>query len=252
MLVRVAVQGSMIAELERVLAQGELAEADLTDLQDRLEREASEPLFRIAMRGERAIIHGLFDQLEHNLTARQLQRGMGMVQRGLPGFEWAGKAGLKYNHAAALRFLSRQIEIADLPAQEWMPRWKQLEQETEKKPWLVRLLAKGLPRNSDIYVLNQAKLRCAAAALAMERFRVAKCRWPHTLAELTPQFLKEVPLDPYDGQPLRLVRKQGRMVIYTLGADGQDNGGNLEEKPLEPGSDTGFRLWDVDQRRRNP
>ena len=40
-------------------------------------------------------------------------------------------------------------------------------------------------------------------------------------------------------------------VFYTSVPDGQDNGGNLNrDRPLDPGTDLGFRLWDVARRRQ--
>jgi hypothetical protein len=47
----------------------------------------------------------------------------------------------------------------------------------------------------------------------------------------------------------RARRLEDGIVIYTLGPDGQDNGGALsrEYKPA-PGTDIGFRLWDPEQR----
>jgi hypothetical protein len=70
---------------------------------------------------------------------------------------------------------------------------------------------------------------------------------------MTPGLLAEVPLDPYDGQPLRYRRTEDGVVVYAVGDDGVDNGGNLDrERPNQPGVDVGFRLWDVKHRRRPP
>jgi len=62
-----------------------------------------------------------------------------------------------------------------------------------------------------------------------------------------------VPADLYDGMPLRLRRLEDGLVIYSVGPDGQDNGGHLDRKsPTNPGTDLGFRLWDVAKRRQPP
>ena len=57
-------------------------------------------------------------------------------------------------------------------------------------------------------------------------------------------------MDPYDGAQLRYRRLADRVVVYSVGLDGQDNGGNIGKVPNVPGTDLGFRLWDVKYRRR--
>jgi hypothetical protein len=76
---------------------------------------------------------------------------------------------------------------------------------------------------------NLAYLRISIAAIAVERFRLAHGKLPKRLDELVPQFLSAVPSDPFDGQPLRYHRLDKGYVIYSIGSDGEDNGGR--ERP---------------------
>jgi hypothetical protein len=65
--------------------------------------------------------------------------------------------------------------------------------------------------------------------------------------------LKDVPLDPFDGKPLRWRRLQDRLVCYSVGADGnEDEGNNERDRPMAAGTDLGVRLWDVPHRRQPP
>jgi hypothetical protein len=94
---------------------------------------------------------------------------------------------------------------------------------------------------------SQAQLRCAIAGLAAERYRLKHNNtWPRGLDDLVKEgLLKEVPKDPYDGQPLRLKRKPTGIVIYSVGYDKIDNGGTIDRaNPRTPGTDIGFELWD--------
>jgi hypothetical protein len=96
-----------------------------------------------------------------------------------------------------------------------------------------------------------AELRSAVAGLAAERYRLKYARWPDTLDALVPEFLPAVPADPYDGRPLRYRRLPEGVVVYSLGPDKQDDGGRLPEpgdEPKKPGTDLGFRVWDVELR----
>jgi hypothetical protein len=98
-----------------------------------------------------------------------------------------------------------------------------------------------------------ATVRSLIVALAAERYRRQHDGWPETLDHLIPTYLAAVPLDPFDGKSLRYRHLDDGVVIYSVGADGKDNGGTL----IRPGSyspewDVGIRLWDVKHRRQPP
>jgi hypothetical protein len=99
--------------------------------------------------------------------------------------------------------------------------------------------------------VGQAQMRCVTVALALERHRLAHGTWPTALAELPPDLLPFVPLDPFDGRPLRYRRLADGVVVYSVGPDSQDDGGDLTDN-LQPesGKDVGFRLWDEAKRRQ--
>jgi hypothetical protein len=62
-----------------------------------------------------------------------------------------------------------------------------------------------------------------------------------------------VPLDPFDGQPLRCKLLPDGVVVYSVGYDGADNGGVINrESPSTAGTDLGFRLWNPEVRRQTP
>jgi len=65
-----------------------------------------------------------------------------------------------------------------------------------------------------------------------------------------PQYLSQVPDDPFVDGPLRLRRLDDGLVVYSVGPDGIDNGGNIGTSGRTRGTDLGFRLWDVKQRRQ--
>jgi hypothetical protein len=79
-------------------------------------------------------------------------------------------------------------------------------------------------------------------------------QWPVSLAELAKGgWIAAVPLDPFDGQPLRYKRVPDGVLIYSVGLDGVDDGGVINrENPIAPGTDQGFRLWSPIFRRQAP
>jgi hypothetical protein len=89
-------------------------------------------------------------------------------------------------------------------------------------PMLLPALVKVHSREAN----HVASARVAAAALAVERFRLAHTNTlPQSLALLTPAWCEKTPADPFDGKPLRLKTKGGNYAIYSIGSDGQDDDG---------------------------
>ena len=87
---------------------------------------------------------------------------------------------------------------------------------------LLPALGNAHVRDAD----HVALVRVAAAALAVERFRLAHTNaLPDNLEQLTPACCKTVPSDPFDGKPLRYKTHGSSYAIYSIGSDGQDDGG---------------------------
>ena len=83
--------------------------------------------------------------------------------------------------------------------------------------------------------LLDARNRCAAmrrlllVELALMSFRETHGRIPQQLDELVPEFLPAVPQDPFGAGSLkyRLIADGKSYLLYSVGADGVDNGGKL-------------------------
>jgi hypothetical protein len=156
-------------------------------------------------------------------------------------------------HPWLLRHLTKAVEAAKLPPHEQSSVVSALDAQIKDCPGMLRERVIKLGSVSDAGHRHLAMFRCAATGLAAERYRLDKGRWPEKLGDLVPAYLPAVPLDPYDGKPLRLARKPDGVVVYALGRDGRDDGGDFETlNTHQPGTDYGFRLWDVDKRRQPP
>jgi hypothetical protein len=259
-LVRIAIRTIAFHKTERVLAQGEVSADLLADFQKLLEDEEAQPLLLFATRGERAGGQVLVEQLkEGKVTLSQLSGGpaatkykLGPVdlEKLLAPFIMGSISG---NQAALLRYMTRAVEIAKKPVEEQAELLKELEASARSEPVLVRLLAPAVAKTGEAFRRSSAEVRCLIVVVAAERYRLAHGRWPESLEALVPEFLSKVPTDPYDGKPLRLRRLADRLVIYSVGPDGKDDGGNIDrQKPIGLGTDLGFRLWDPDRRRQPP
>ncbi|MCR9119854.1 MAG: general secretion pathway protein GspG, partial [bacterium] len=71
--------------------------------------------------------------------------------------------------------------------------------------------------------------------LAIELYRREHGKLPAELSDLVPDFLDEVPIDPFTGDPLIYRVDEDAIVIYSVGRNGVDDGGvvNKEGEPLD-------------------
>ena len=143
------------------------------------------------------------------------------------------------------------VEAAKTPPEQLKSRLQEVKAEASRlDPFSARYFS-TFEKLAQTSIRHQAFLRSAYVALAVERYRQTHGRWPDSLAALAPEFVKELPADPYSGSPLKYQRREDGVVIYSVGPDGQDNGGKVDRQNLTaPGTDIGFQLWDVPQRRQ--
>jgi len=252
--IRMACTTIALHTLERVLAQGEPSPRELKTMQELLEAEAAEPLLQYAARGERASMH----QLMSGLKSRDIApSAIGGSQGFQAAFHLAGPTLARGSHARMLRLLNEQVAVARLPPEQQAEPARALEKKVKEAKAnydvLIGLLMPAFQRMSEAYRRDQAWLRCAIAAVAAERHRRDRGTWPATLEALVPDYLRAVPIDPYDAQPLRYKRLADGVIVYSIGPDKVDNGGACNRANyMAKGTDYPFRLWDVDRRRQPP
>jgi hypothetical protein len=71
----------------------------------------------------------------------------------------------------------------------------------------------------------------AICGLAAERYRLRHGAWPLALDDLTPDLLPDswaagLPVDPFDGQPLRYLVDDDGLHVWSVGMNGRDDGGS--------------------------
>ena len=79
------------------------------------------------------------------------------------------------------------------------------------------------------------------AGIAVHRYRLANGSFPETINQLVPEFLESVPVDVITGDPLKYQLTDGEPVIYSVGADLDDDGG------VEAVDSDGEEVIDVNQ-----
>jgi hypothetical protein len=79
---------------------------------------------------------------------------------------------------------------------------------------------------------REVRSRLTLADLAIRAYRLDCKKWPDELEDLVPVYLKAVPLDPKTEKPL-IYRVEGdSFILYGVGEDGRDDGGDREKDVL--------------------
>ncbi len=86
-------------------------------------------------------------------------------------------------------------------------------------------------------LLMDASLAGMSVRCAVDAYHQREGAYPRTLAQLTPDYLAEVPSDPYTSEAFRYVLTRldgmGKYALYSVGPDGDDDGGELVYSPKD-------------------
>jgi hypothetical protein len=243
---RIDIRATACQQVELALAHGQASEAVLATLQDSLDAEEAEPLLVTGIKGERALMDRFLTSVESGAFTPRQVRKTSFFSTVLYLFRHSTTA-----RAAHLRFCNRAEELATRPVVEQLDGFRQLDRTTAGFPPELQTLVPAMLRLATAFHGSRARLRCATVALAAERYRLARGTWPPALEALRPDFLATVPSDPFDGAPLPYRRLDDGIVIYSVGEDGRDDGGETESTSSPRASrNLGFRLWDPPGRHR--
>ena len=89
---------------------------------------------------------------------------------------------------------------------------------------------------------HMAMLESARMAMAVLLYLGERGDLPGKLEHVVPAFADSVPPDPYDGKPLRYRRTPEGFVVYSVGGNGTDDGGEVQFVPSRGELDVGFRV----------
>jgi len=105
---------------------------------------------------------------------------------------------------------------------------EQYKKKIESIPRRYRLFGDVAPHFSATFVKEtdrEADLAVARVGLACRIFKSRSGRLPDRLAELSPDILKEIPIDPYTGASLIYKKNDDGFIVYSIGSNGKDDGG---------------------------
>jgi len=226
---------SALPALARMLSRARLSDAQLVRLSEALGETELRDTFYRGIAGNRCMFEGLFDDPERALQfsgayiPKRIERAAGLY----------GMLGLtEWDRLYHLDRMEAYLAAVRTPVDERADRLDAVERAAPEPP-RYGLVSRYVFHTKDHpmgpYMMNSvrhvARLRCARAALAVERHRLAHGALPERLEELVPAYLESVPRDPFAKEPLRYLRKEPDYIVYSVGADRSDNGGF--QRPLK-------------------
>jgi hypothetical protein len=232
-LVRLACQELAVSTLERAVNRTEFSDEQLIDLSQSLVN-AEDPCAMIrAFVGDRCEGLGIF-----KMTAAQISHLLDMVSNrprplGALKITLCRFAGLADMDAIIyLDLMNDYIKALKLPPEQRQEAADAAYARYDKTS-RIHVISHGImPAFSNCTIIDlriTAQLRTARAGLAVQRYRLAVGKLPESLGDLMPTYLDAVPKDPFDGKELRYKKLETGFVVYSIGKDGNDDGG--KERP---------------------
>jgi hypothetical protein len=104
--------------------------------------------------------------------------------------------------------------------------------------WLSLMALPNFERAAENVVRAETQRCLTVSAIALKRYQLRHGTLPANLDALVPDFLPALPVDPMSAVPLRYhLAGEGSFILYSVGEDGMDDGGN----PTSSGPSLG--LW---------
>ena len=135
---------------------------------------------------------------------------------------------------------SFEVAIAHLEAQE--QRLRPPHSEAADLFAFFTEMEKGSAARSSLRQVAAAETQreMVVTAIALKRYHLRTGKYPSTLAELVPFYLRVFPVDWMDGQSLRYrLKLDGDFLLYSVGENRKDDGGD----PTVPGPGSSFYFW---------
>ncbi len=237
-LVRMAQLQILLQPVWEGMANRQWSDPQLAQIEETLSKMNFLSDYQFAIRGERAFMNSAVDYLKKGrLKAfREISdwtfsdRPFGAVLAQVCPAGWFDQNKLN----CARLYGDLYLPAADVESHRAFPEISA--QATEKLESILRhrtpydymtgILFPALERSVQRFAFAQASVDLARVACALERFRLAKGSYPESLDALAPQFLKQVPHDLINGQPLKYRRTDdGRFILYSVGWNKTDDGG---------------------------
>lgn len=217
-LVRMACLGLSAANLQEVLDRRALSAEQLSQLSVAWDGTESNDAMESTIIGDRALINGLFQHCaERPASWREEGRFSPAWILGWRLKLFRGSGSLDYYRLKYLMAIDSLCVIARQPLPQRLGlvrKWV-----AEPKGFATREFTSYMDTIFDKHAKSVATIRTTRVGLLVEQYRLEKGERPALLPATTLT-------DPFTGQPLRYKRLAKGYVVYSVGEDGADDGGD--------------------------
>ena len=224
-LVRLSCMGTLRGTLERGLARLEFTDEQLVQLSDRLASAMEVDSLIRATAGE---VCFMLDGLQN--TTPEFGDEMGFTRFMLVPYRLAGLM-----HRDLCEYLAlNEIMLNPRPTsmQEFLTAGKLAQKKAQAVPkshLMLRMVLPALGSITRVYSRHYAGQISTQTALAALRYDLKYQHLPEKIDGLIPEFMDTMPVDPFDGESVRYVKRYKGFIVYSVGEDGQDNGGRIKD-----------------------
>jgi hypothetical protein len=231
--------------LEAVLASAEPTAEDLTAIRIETSFSAQRSLQR-AFRGEEAFGLSFYGALARN----EMLGSPAIFGTNLP-ISRVNVAPyrvfmMSQDVAAYRNFMAKMRHFAGQPYYQVQPAVLAYEASlADNSPGLLtRIIVPVLSAANKAVVEGDALHRLAMLGLAMARYYAEHKKYPDRLEDLVPDYIAAVPVDPFDGKPIKMRVAEDRIVLYSIGRDMTDDQGTERDNTVLTGDVTfSLRRW---------
>ena len=144
-------------------------------------------------------------------------------------------------------YLYRERDIAQMAYYQSAAERKKIADELQpgrRRGVMSAIVTPSILKSIESLARTQALRASVGVACAATRYRLDHGQYPATSDLLVPAYLEAMPVDPFDGQAMRTKKlPDGNLVIYSVGADGKDDGGVVDSPDSKtPPTDVGITL----------
>jgi hypothetical protein len=219
LLLRMACGASAVGAVEDALSLGELRAEDLAMLGEEFAMEAKRVDMRTTLRFERAEAYRYRCKGAPSYSGEPLSH--------YKTFFWRISPSVDSGMLRVMRAKTETIAAFDLPPREQLATFERMQARWEAwdtslgwwqfSDMLARLFLRDVGEHPIRLVGYRQKLMVARAALAVERFRMARGRWPDKFLDLVPDYLDAVPQDWFasEGETIGYARTQAGVRLWS-------------------------------------
>lgn len=264
-LVRIAVTQFNLQTVREGLLRHAWSDAQLAEIEKYLASSDLLAEYKLAMRGERVCFTSGLEWLrQHGFRAyASVIEANGIQEQGFAKLVTLMPSGWYYQNMLTMSEFFQEFNLAlvDEKTHRVFPDVAAKSDDTvdnwaKERPTPYNLIARklmlALGAASKKSARWQTFVDAARVACALERYRLANGKFPETLDPLAPQFIKAIPTDLIDGEPLRYrLKPDGGYVLYSIGWNKTDDGGEIgwakssDGKSLRVDIEKGDWVWQM-------